>query len=158
SKLGGSHLRWRLKRLRRRISTSSRRLWRLPPRAWSSVAPICPNKALRVRAAFFSLLCFWWPELRPTHRSRSPSFSKSCAGGGSSASELRRIQCATVEIVNDPGVAGARRILRNVPHANLDCMCAGLAHKWMGADRDALYINLSVCPHPLHPLRFNHHH
>src|SRR6516162_1665027 len=58
SKLGGSHLRWRLKRRRRRISTASRRLWRPPPRAWSSVAPFCPNKALRVRAAFFCLLCF----------------------------------------------------------------------------------------------------
>src|SRR5262249_18325894 len=73
SKLGGSHLRWRLKRLRRRISTSSRRLWRPPRQAWSSVAPIYPNKALRVRAAFFCLLCFWWPKLRPTHRSRSPA-------------------------------------------------------------------------------------
>src|SRR5262249_17333331 len=69
---------------------------------------------------------------------------KSCAGGGSSASELRRIQCAAVEIVNDPGVVRACRILRNVPHANLDCTRASLAHKWMGPDRDALQISLSV--------------
>ena len=54
-----------------------------------------------------------------------PLQSKSRAIAGSSASEFRRIQCATVEIVNDPSVVRACRILRNIPHANLNRMRAG---------------------------------